>query len=153
MWNRRHSEARFVHAVALPGLRGGMIDFEHPHPQEGMWIAQREVSSPAPRITTWRMPPGYGRIEAVLGKTASGRHEHPHLPLRGISRNRFDQSRGIGAKHNARYGIPENAASVEDLMCGALDRGGERRTTGLTVLHATSPISHAPDCAGRLHRT
>jgi hypothetical protein len=92
-------------------------------------------------------------IQTILGKTATGRHEYSHLPLRGISRNGIDKGVRLSTQKKAGKWIPEYLGPIQRLVRGSLDGRPQSGTTGLSVLHAGSFLkSLTHDCDQAFYR-
>ena len=67
-----------------------MIDFEDAQSEGSVRIAQGKRIEPRSHNCDLTDTTRNSSIQTILAKTAAGRHEHAHLPLRGISGNSID---------------------------------------------------------------
>jgi len=107
--------------VALPGLGGGMVDFEDSH--AGMGVAVGEGIESGAEDNVLRDALGDGASEFVFGEAAAGGHEGAEgagesVMLFGIGAEIIC---GFGADDAESERIVENFRVVEKLVRGAAD--------------------------------
>ena len=121
----------------LPGLGGGMVNFEDAKPLTPGTAIGISVQS-RPQHNDLTHPAFHSSRNGILREARPNGDENPHPSSRGSLRSFASYSLGVFTQDAQSQWIRENAPLFEDLMRGTVSGSGPGRPAWLSPLHPNS---------------